>query len=86
MQFLNVAREFGMVVKIKFQQNFNWEICTLLYSRTSKKSTLGKDTPFSPGTNDRIVDMIGDAYVFGPTEYLVNLVQQSSAQPIYSYR
>ena len=51
-----------------------------------KKSTLGKDTPFSPGTNDRIVDMIGDAYVFGPTEYLVNLVQQSSAQPIYSYR
>ena len=47
---------------------------------------LGNGADFGRDTTDQLVELIGDSYVFGPNEYFVKLVLQSSAQPVYSYR
>ena len=64
------------------------QICDADLSVASKVKEfyLGSGNHFGRDTTDQLVELIGDSFVFGPNEYFVKLVLQSSAQPVYSYR
>ena len=50
-----------------------------------KKFYYGDDTSIIKGSLSTLIQMFGDAYVFGPDEYFCSLIMDQSAQPLYMY-